>query len=638
MRSVLVTRPQPAADDFASQLRQAGYYVYVAPLMEYVPLDTDTDDLASCEALVFTSAYTVQAFTRLSRERHLPVLAVGDKTAETATKAGFLRVHSARGDSEDVIALLKEKTGDLGFKKILHPCSEDTPPDIVEACAKFNLQVVHWPIYKARFIDTLPAEVERALKLGAIDTVTLFSARTADQCLKILQPMPGVTEKLEAVCISGRVGVEANRAPWRLIRIAHHPDSAGMLDALRGNGRIFERRRAEAPKDMRGNVYAPNYTGPDRRRGETKRRHDIILHERMMIVRRMAITFVCVTTALLVMGGLLLAPEYVEVRDAAEKQGIMSFLHGKIDHLKEETATAKAAAVHLAKTAFGDRSLPAFADAIGNMNALVSTPEGAAAVGQSLDAMRAMIAETADDPAALNAAVADAKKRDPALNQMLGRVGSKDLAAGAMLLTLNAFRENVDNSRPYAKDLALLRRVAGNDPGVNAALDRLAPYAEHGVMNQKKLKEEFGGLAKDIVLAKLAGQDISVQEQALKRLDKLSQAASAKDIQGQDTEAAVARAQVLLQQGDVKAAMAELNKLDAQSAHAAEPWMENASDYVTADEASNDAAQGIMQAVSGASSAGVSNLVDMLKSSLGGTSSIYGSSYSKPSSSGAIAP
>ena len=84
MRSILVTRPQPVADEFAEKLRREGYVTHIAPMMEYVGVAADLSDLASYQALIFTSAQAVQVFSGLSTDRSQTVLAVGDTTAAAA--------------------------------------------------------------------------------------------------------------------------------------------------------------------------------------------------------------------------------------------------------------------------------------------------------------------------------------------------------------------------------------------------------------------------------------------------------------------------------------------------------------------------------------------------------------------------
>ncbi len=225
MRSVLVTRPRPVADEFAEKLRHEGYTAYIAPMMEYVGVPADLADLAAYQALIFTSAQAVQIFSGLSAERSQPVLAVGDTTAAAAVKAGFTGVHSAKGNSGDVAALIKVESPKLGLKRILHLCSVDTADDIGPAVASAGVEVVRRPVYKAQLVDSIPEDVQAALQRGAIDTVMLFSARTAENFVRLFvqKGLGGLSPKLEVICISNAVAGTLRELPWRVVRVARQP-------------------------------------------------------------------------------------------------------------------------------------------------------------------------------------------------------------------------------------------------------------------------------------------------------------------------------------------------------------------------------------------------------------------------------
>jgi hypothetical protein len=253
-----------------------------------------------------------------------------------------------------------------------------------------------------------------------------------------------------------------------------------------------------------------------------------------------------------------------------------------------------------------------------NVAELRQTPEGSAAITESMKALHALLAVSPDNPENIDAAVNTARSRDKTLNGLLGQAGVKDAAAAAMLLALNEFRNNFDNHRPYAADLALLQKLTGNDPETSRALQRLSPYAQKGVMSRKILQEEFKGLAADVVLAKMQGQDAAVKERALQRLDRLSGAGQAGDIRGQEAEAVVARAQLLLNQGDIKGAMRELQTLDGASAQAVDPWMDNAAGYVIADQASDDLTQTVLRVISDGSSSSIESLLSAIKEAISG--------------------
>ncbi|MBU6476177.1 MAG: uroporphyrinogen-III synthase, partial [Alphaproteobacteria bacterium] len=300
MRSVLVTRPQPAAEEFAEKLRARGHMAFVAPMMEYVGVEAAFPDLAEYQALVFTSIEGVRHFSALTPARDLPVLAVGDATAAAAAKAGFAQVLSAKGNSAAVAALVKEEAPKRNLKKLLHPCSADTPDDISAALEGTGCSVVRRPVYKAALTETLPGDVTAALKAGGIDVVMLFSARTAMNFVKLLRQsgLDGESRRLEAVCISKAVAQPLAELRWKQVRVAQKPQIAAVMQALAAlekadpseRRRKSDRRARPPQRDGGGNVVSDGYTGPDRRHA-ARRAHDQaqkkrIWQEKMKFVNR----------------------------------------------------------------------------------------------------------------------------------------------------------------------------------------------------------------------------------------------------------------------------------------------------------------------------------------------------------------
>lgn len=236
MRSVLITRPRPAADDMAEKLAREGFTVFVAPMTRYEEIPCDTGALADYQAIVLTSAQAAQIFAARAPDAFdTPVFAVGDATALAASNAGFRKVYSAQGDGLDVVRLIRERKDALSLQKILHPCAEDTAQDITAPLAAEGIAVVRKVIYKAQFVDTLSPDISQALAEGDISTVTLFSARTAANFARLLQQedMKGVSADLEAVCLSERVAAELSALPWRAVRTAKTPQMEAVFDILR---------------------------------------------------------------------------------------------------------------------------------------------------------------------------------------------------------------------------------------------------------------------------------------------------------------------------------------------------------------------------------------------------------------------
>jgi len=184
----------------------------------------------------------------------------------------------------------------------------------------------------------------------------------------------------------------------------------------------------------------------------------------------------------------------------------------------------------------------------------------------------------------LDAALTQAQQEPDALGQTLQGVSPQDLKAASMLLALSQFRSSMNRSGPFKEDLALLQNlVAKDDPELQAAIERLAPQAEKGVLTPEGLKGEFSGLAGDIVVASLKGEDVSVQEKAKARLNEILQVErNGELITGTDTQAAVARAQKMLDAGDVPGAIAELQALEGEAKTTAQPFIDQAQGTVAA--------------------------------------------------------
>jgi uroporphyrinogen-III synthase len=646
MRSVLVTRPQPAADEFAEKLRRDGYAAYVAPMMEYVAVEANVADLVFYQALIFTSAQAAEVFATLSPERTQPVLAVGDTTAAAAKKAGFANVHSAKGNSNDVAALVRAETPKLHLKKILHPCSADTPDDIGKAVASLGVEVVNRPIYKAKLVDDMPQDVVEALQKGTIDVVMLFSARTAENFVKLMvqKGLKDLSPKLEVICISAPVASALKGLPWH-VSIARQPRMEDVMRALKEQDKKAQDRRHRPDRrlkmayhDTPGHVRSDAYAGPERRqiarRAHEQQQRKRVWQEKVKFLNRSMLTFSFMFIAIVLAGVFLMLPEYAQLKPGhhrrhAEASGDSPFdtVKNYIDSFMSNTDTVTTTVNQIASTAADLVLNPGpgdFSQVLSNVAAMRKRQGGDAAVSQSIGSLRTRLAAPdVRKPEDVDRVVSAARREDGNLDNMLGSIKHEDVEAGVMLLVLNEFRGNVNNNRPYAADLELLKKLTGNDPRMSRALEHMAPYAETGVMNRQALQAELKGLAGDIVTAQMQGQDVSVQQAAKARLDKLSRAAKADDVKGAGPDAVVARAQILLDQGDVPGAMRQLESLKGASATAAGPWMNDATSHVAAGRASDDLTEGVLQTISGAGPSSVADLMTSLKESLTGPSVPY---------------
>jgi len=153
------------------------------------------------------------------------------------------------------------------------------------------------------------------------------------------------------------------------------------------------------------------------------------------------------------------------------------------------------------------------------------------------------------------------------LGETLQGVSGNDLKAAAMLLAFSKFRDSLNREESFEDDLVLLQRLAGKDnQELQSALTRLAPKAETGVLTPQGLSEELRSVTGDIVFSSLKGEDVSIKEKAVARLNNVFQVEKeGEPVLGTETQITVARAQKLLDEGNVEGALKELQNLDGEA-------------------------------------------------------------------------
>lgn len=252
-----------------------------------------------------------------------------------------------------------------------------------------------------------------------------------------------------------------------------------------------------------------------------------------------------------------------------------------------------------------------FLDKIGILNRSI---EGQETLGESMSGINSVVMNMQGRIDELDTALEDARKDDEELAKVLDSVSRDDLTAAAMLLALNQMRSTMNQEQNFEQDLEIVRRLAGDDEELLSAIDRLAPHAESGVLSKQGLSREFKGVAGEIVLAKMAGEDVSVKDKVMGRLGEIVKVRKEDaDPDAQDTEAIVARAEALLDEGDVKGAIAELEKLEGEPAEAAAPFMEQARGTAAADDVSTLMISAVAQRLAKGKIKGIDDLKRVLK-------------------------
>ena len=260
----LITRPREEAERFADAMRDRGLDPVIAPILEIEPADPGPIDLGDAQAVLATSRNGIDAFARRVKRRDLPVLAVGDATADLARSLGFRDVASAAGDGADLADLARARL-DPAAGVLLHPSGEDVARDMAALLEPAGFTVRRIVLYRARAVAELPAAAVAALADPRLAGVVFFSPRTA-RVFATLAARVELTHRLAgltAVCLSPAVAQALDPSPWRAVRIADRPDSPSLLARLSDFPAEQETRTAngmDPTPDKPGEAAAP---GPD---------------------------------------------------------------------------------------------------------------------------------------------------------------------------------------------------------------------------------------------------------------------------------------------------------------------------------------------------------------------------------------
>lgn len=222
---VLITRPQPEADEFASAVRALGYAALCEPLLDIERLPA-ADDF-SCDALIVTSPQALYA----PLPPHLPLFVMGRASEEKARALGAERVFSSEGDFTRLVALVKGTmaTG----SRVLYLRGDVTRHDMADALPEHEIS--ERIAYRAVPRAALSGEARALISSGQVGVVTLFSPRTAALFQNLVQS-EGLTGRMAGInllCLSPAVLDSIDALTWARTDVAPSTDSEGMLAVLK---------------------------------------------------------------------------------------------------------------------------------------------------------------------------------------------------------------------------------------------------------------------------------------------------------------------------------------------------------------------------------------------------------------------
>lgn len=228
---VLVTRPEPEASATVARLAALGHAALAAPLLRIVRVPARLPSPGAVQAVVVGSINAVRHLP--ARFRSVPVLAVGDATAEAARAAGFGEVASARGDARDLAALAARLCDPDGAPLLLATARGAGGPLASDLRGR-GFRVLRRVTYATRQLPRLTREARSALLSGLVGHAAFFSGSAAAAFARVARrerlshTLGGIT----ALAISPAVAARLAPVGFGMVLVAARPDQESLLALL----------------------------------------------------------------------------------------------------------------------------------------------------------------------------------------------------------------------------------------------------------------------------------------------------------------------------------------------------------------------------------------------------------------------
>ncbi len=226
---MLVTRPDPGAQETAQRLIALGHRPLLAPVLTIVPRPFAV--AGRPQAVLVTSGNALAALPGALRD--LPLLAVGDATAARARAAGFAIVHSAGRDAAALAALVARLCRPADGALLL-PSGAGQGGALAATLRAGGFRVQRRTAYAAVAVACLPEVASTSLDNGGVSAALFFSAETARVFVTLLRrARPDATVRnVAALALSAGTARALAPLPWRVIRVASHPTQDELLSLL----------------------------------------------------------------------------------------------------------------------------------------------------------------------------------------------------------------------------------------------------------------------------------------------------------------------------------------------------------------------------------------------------------------------
>lgn len=235
---LVVTRPEEDAGPLADRLRSLGHDVVAEPMLSIVTEQHAEPGPGPWRAILATSANGIRALAGRPETAALltvPVLTVGEASADAARGVGFVSVTGAGGDLASLAGLVRSVIAP-GDGRLLYVTGRTVSGDLAGMLGAEGYDVVRLVLYDAVAAESLSESTAQALVAGTIDGVLLFSKRTAQIWAETTMAggLGSCLGRVTHYCLSSAIAeaITGTIDPPPPIAIARRPETEALLVLL----------------------------------------------------------------------------------------------------------------------------------------------------------------------------------------------------------------------------------------------------------------------------------------------------------------------------------------------------------------------------------------------------------------------
>ena len=600
---VLVTRPDEEGLELANELKTIGIEPLLEPMLIVENLPVDDLSYDKTQAYIITSANSIKALLKLKPDMKIPLFAVGNASAIVARKSGFKTVYSADGDADDLAKLvddiLNPSEGDL-----LYISGKTQSGDLFKKLSSLGFGCSEVVVYETIPRKSLSPATVVAIKSDQVDTILLYSSKTAEVLIKLIRKSRLVRHctKITVICLSKGIANVAKSLNWYNVLVSDKPTQEGMLDLLEKSPvKQTQRNSMEYNKnsDVKSNEESltdnsVNAATPIPKKYSLK-----------------AIIYSGLIGAFIVSAGLatsdLWTPRLHKIAPFLQNQHIteksISLLAQRLDKLELQTVNniPRLEELEEEKNRLTDQAketldrIGALEKSIGKAKKVVSSIEAQILPGNSKQGLTKLIERLDEIEKDTILEASKTEKNIGALEKKLENYRNERLAIGktngnsvarVFLVGVGQLRLAIKTGKPFAEELESLDAMNIGEEAKDIIEKKLRDESTKGVATLSQLRLGFQRIAGKVVSSsKIEVDEEDVVSQIFSRISESVTWRKTNQLIGTGVEAIVARAEENLVKGDLESATNELDSLEPKARLILRDWLLAAKKHVAASKA-----------------------------------------------------